>query len=136
MTMDDQMTDNQSPCNSQPEHGRGLPIIACLTLIVDAYLVLAAQASVMLQNDLGAKLLPFGDAATAEETRFWVLIVTTWTAVLAVGCLTSRRRSAGWTPWSGVMFFALVLAVPWLFLLFDLVMKLWTWGKGLFLYGL
>lgn len=59
-------------------------IAAYVTLLADAYLVLASLASRMMQEAYASYLLPFSGDNNSDETHFLVLIVATWTAILAV----------------------------------------------------
>jgi len=133
-TIDDSQ---KSGDNEPPQVLRASPftIAAYVTLLADAYLVLASLASRMMQEAYASYLLPFSGDNNSDETHFLVLIVATWTAILAVGCLSSRRTSSQGNHSAAVVWFFLVLAVPWLFILIPTILNTLNWAKRLFLYG-
>lgn len=101
------------------------------TLLADAYLALASVATRMIHPEYQRYLPPFGDDVS-EGSRILVLLVATWTAVLAVGCLRAGRTEAeGWHA-PGVLWFVLVLAVIWLVFLLprgvDLIRNMFVRG--------
>lgn len=61
--------------------------VSYVTLIVDAYLVLASIATKMMKSQYTYYLPPFGSEAGHELSRGMVLLVATWTAVLSLGCI-------------------------------------------------
>lgn len=110
-------------------------IAAYVTLLADAYLVLASLASRMMRNAYTSYLLPFSTDKNSDGTHLMVLIIATSTAVLAVGCLSSRRRSSNDNYAAAVVWIVLVLAVPWLFVLIPTTLNTLNWAKHVFLYG-
>lgn len=84
------------------------------TLVVDIYLVLASTAAKMMNSQYRSYLPPFGSDGAAEPSRFMVLLLATWTAILALGCLRANnlRSETGAAP--GTLWFVLVLATVWL----------------------
>jgi hypothetical protein len=61
--------------------------VAYGTLALDAYLALACVATRAIPRDGHRYLPPFGFVGASEASRFVVLSVATWTAILALGCL-------------------------------------------------
>ena len=102
------------------------------TLIVDVYLVLASIAARMMKAQYRGYLPPFGSEAGAEPTRFMVLLVATWTAILAIGCLRANHAQPEGTRASGTLWFVAVLALVWLVyltpVLIDVLWKLFVQG--------
>ena len=135
MTTDD--GSQKSGDNEPLQVARSSPLIvaAYVTLLADAYLVLASLASRMMKNASASYLLPFNGGKNSEETHLMVLIIATWTAVLAVGCLSPRRRSSNDNYAAAVVWVVLVLAVPWLLILIPTTLNTLHWAKHLFLYG-
>lgn len=130
--------DSQKSADTEPlQVARGSPfkIAAYVTLLADAYLVLASLASRMMKNASASYLLPFSGGKHSDETHLMVLIIATWTAVLAVGCLSSRRTSSNDNYAAAVVWIVLVLAVPWLFVLIPATLNTLNWAKHLVLYG-
>jgi hypothetical protein len=123
--------------NEPPQVVRASPftIAAYVTLLADAYLVLASLASRMMQEAYASYLLPFSGDKNSDETHLTVLIIATWTSVLAVGCLWSRRRSSNDNYSAAVVWIVLVLTIPWLFVLIPTTLTTLNWAKQLFLYG-
>ena len=107
-------------------------ILAYGTLLADAYLALASVATRAMHPEYQRYLPPFGDAVS-EGSRILVLLVATWTAVLALGCLRAGRTEAERSHAPGVLWFVLVLAVIWLVILAPLIVDL-SWD--LFVRGL
>lgn len=97
------------------------------TLVVDVYLVLASIAAQMMEAQYRAYLPPFGSADFEEPSRFIVLLVATWTAVLAMGCLKANDAQSVTGSAPGVHWFVLVLAVVWLVYLTPLLLEL-SWN--------
>ena len=114
-------------------------IVAYITLLADAYLVLASLATKMMNRAYASYLLPFGGGNNAGETHFWALIVATWTGTLAVGCLSSRDPSSRGKHGAAIVWFLLVIALGALGLitagLRSGVSSGLSWAKELFLYG-
>ena len=110
-------------------------IAAYVTLLADAYLVLASLASRVMNNASASYLLPFRGGKHSDESHVMVLIIATWTAVLAVGCLSSRRTSSKDNYAAVVVWVVLVLAVPWFFVLMPIALSALRWAKHLYLYG-
>lgn len=100
--------------------------IAYLTLFVDAYLVLASIATRMMKAEYTQFLPPFGPGSGPEPSRILVLIIATWTSVLAVGCLNQSRKQSDSTP--GSVWFIVVLAIAWLSYLVPAVRDLFVRG--------
>ena len=127
----------RSPGDAPPQVTRVSPftIAAYVTLFADAYLVLASLASKMMQNVSASYLLPFHSEENPGETHVIVLVVATWTSVLAVGCLSSRQRDSHDNWLAGVVWIGVVLAIPWLFVLMPMASNIVIWAKQLFLYG-
>ena len=127
----------KSADNERPRGPTGLPITitAYVTLFADTYLVLASLASRMMKEAYASYLLPFSGDKNSDETHLTVLTIATWTAVLAVGCLSSRRRSSNDNYSAAVVWIVLVLAIPWLFVLIPTTLTTLNWAKQLFLYG-
>lgn len=110
-------------------------VIAYATLLADAYLVLASLASRVMKVGYASNLLPFYADKSSDGSLLVVLVITTWTAVLALGCLSWRRGSSGESVSVVGIWVCLVLAVPWLFVLKSVVGGALHWAKQLFLYG-
>ncbi|MFP6765862.1 MAG: hypothetical protein VB858_19685 [Planctomycetaceae bacterium] len=130
--------DSQKSGNNEPlQVARASPftIAAYVTLLADTYLVLASLASRMMKEAYSSYLLPFSGDRNPDETDLMVLIIATWTAVPAVGCLSSRRRSSNDNVSAAVVWIVLVLAIPWLFVLIPTTQTTLNWAKQLFLYG-
>jgi hypothetical protein len=130
---DSQKSGDNEP--SQVVRASPFTIAAYVTLLADAYLVLASLASRMMQEAYASYLLPFSGDKNSDEPHFMVLIIATWTAVLAMGCLSSRRRSSEDNYSAAVVWIVLVLAIPWLFVLIPTTLTTLNWAKQLFLYG-
>ena len=79
----------------------------------DALLVLAATASQMMQEKFRYLLPPLGNE-NGDPTRFSVLVVATKTGVLAIGCLTTRRKESDSVSIAAIFPFLLILVVGWL----------------------
>lgn len=127
----------QSDENESLEVAKASPftIAAYVTLLADTYLVLASLASRMMKEAYASYLLPFSGDKNSDETHLMILIIATWTAVLAVGCLSSRRRSSNDNYSAAVVWIVLVLAIPWLFVLIPTTLTTLNWAKQLLLYG-
>ena len=80
------------------------------TLVVDAFLVLASIATKMMKREYSGYLLPFGSEGS-EPSRFLVLLIASWTGILAIGCIRSRKTSSDG---AGTLWFVLILAIVWL----------------------
>lgn len=89
---------------------------AYVTLVVDAYLALASIATRMMPRDFQHYLPPFGDGAS-EGFRTLVLLVATWTSVLALGCLHAARSETNNPHAAGVVWFLLLIVLIWLIVL-------------------
>jgi hypothetical protein len=102
------------------------------TLIIDVYLVLASVAAKMMKAEYSRYLPPFGSEGGAEPTRFMVLLVATWTAILAIGCLRANDAPSEETRAPGTLWFVAVLALVWLVyltpVLIDVLWKLFVQG--------
>ena len=130
--------DSQKSGDNEPlQVARASPftIAAYVTLLADTYLVLASLASRMMKEAYSSYLLPFSGDRNPDKTDLMVLIIATWTAVLVVGCLSSRRRSSNDNYSAAVVWIVLVLAIPWLFVLIPTTLTTLNWAKQLFLYG-
>jgi hypothetical protein len=112
---------------------RFYPAVAYGTLVVDAYLALAAVATKATPREGHRYLPPFGFVGASEASRFLVLVVATWTAILALGCFRAGGEQRERPHSAAVLWFVLVLAVVWLFLvlplLFELVREWLIWGR-------
>ena len=112
---------------------RFYPAVAYGTLVVDAYLALASVATKATPREGHRYLPPFGFVGASEASRFLVLLVATWTAILALGCLSVSGEQRERPHAAAVLWFVLVLAVVWLFLvlplLFELVREWLIWGR-------
>jgi hypothetical protein len=130
--------ESQKSGDSEPlQVARASPftIAAYVTLLADAYLVLASLASRMMKEPYASYLLPFSGDKNSDAIHLMILIIATWTAVLAVGCLSSRRGSSNDNYSVAVVWIVLVLAIPWLFVLIPATLTTLNWVKQLFLYG-
>ena len=96
--------------------------IGYLTLVVDAYLVLASIATRMMKAEYTHFLPPFGSDNGTQPSRVLVLIMATWTAILAVGCLNQSRPESNSAP--GSLWFIVVLAIAWMSYLMPAVRDL------------
>lgn len=92
------------------------------TLIIDAYLVLASIATKMMKREYSGYLLPFGSEGDAPS-RFIVLLIATWTAILAIGCIRSSNTKSEKSSAPGILWFVVVLAIVWLV---NLIPILWN----------
>jgi hypothetical protein len=102
--------------------------VAYGTLVVDAYLALASVATKAIPREGRRYLPPFGFVGVSEASRFLVLLVATWTAILALGCLRASGEQRERSHSAGVLWFVLVLAVIWLLLMLPLLVELlWEW---------
>ncbi len=103
------------------------------TLVVDAYLALASVATKALPREGHRFLPPFGFVGASQASRFVVLLVATWTAILALGCLKASDEKRQRPHSAAVLWFLLVLALIWLLfvlpLLADLVWEWLVWGR-------
>ena len=84
------------------------------TLFVDAYLALVSVATRMMKGPFASSLLPVDSGDISERTRFFILLVATWTAALAIGSLRSNRDQAESPHAPGTLWFILVLATVWI----------------------
>jgi hypothetical protein len=104
------------------------------TLIVDAYLALASVAT-RAAPQVRHYLPPYNWVPVSVAGHFLMLLVATWTAILALGCLRADSEQRESPHATGVLWFVLVLAFIWLLFLFfflppllkDLVWKLLLW---------
>jgi hypothetical protein len=102
--------------------------VAYGTLVVDAYLALASVATKATPREGHRYLPPFGFVVASEASRFLVLLVATWTAILALGCLSVSGEQRERPHSAAVLWFVLVLAVVWLFFVLPLLVELvWRW---------
>ena len=126
--------DNQNDENSTPPKTKTSlwTILAHATLLVDAYLVLASIASQMMKNTYRTYLPPFDRVDNIEGARLFTLIVATWTAVLAMGCLKMRRVPSDSAYSAGIVWVVLLLSVVWLMYLTPAIIDV---SRNLFLYG-
>lgn len=102
------------------------------TLVVGAYLVLASVASKMMKSQYLGYLPPFGSMGGAEPSNFMVLLIATWTAILAMGCLRVNRSPTDQAPAPGSLWFGLVLVIVWLVYLVPMLINL---SRYLFVHG-
>jgi len=84
------------------------------TLAVDVYLVLASIANRMMKAEYSHLLPPFGSGGGGEPSRVIVLLIATWTAILAMGCLAAARPKSKDAPAPGSLWFVVVLVLAWL----------------------
>jgi hypothetical protein len=102
--------------------------VAYGTLVVDAYLALASVATKAIPREGHRYLPPFGLVGVSEASRFLVLLVATWTAILALGCLRASGEQRERPHAAAVLWFVLVLAVSWLLLMLPVLVELlWEW---------
>jgi hypothetical protein len=102
--------------------------VAYGTLVVDAYLALASVATKAIPREGHCYLPPFGFVVASEASRFLVLLVATWTAILALGCLSVSGDQRERPHSAAVLWFVLVLVVVWLFFVLPLLVELfWQW---------
>lgn len=101
-------------------------------LVVDAYLVLASVASKMMKSQYLGYLPPFGSMGGAQPSNVMVLLIATWTATLAIGCLRTSRSQSNQAPASGSLWFGLVLVIVWLVYLVPMLIDL---SRHLFVHG-
>jgi hypothetical protein len=102
--------------------------VAYGTLVVDAYLALASVASKATPREGHRYLPPFGWVGASEASRFLVLVVATWTAILALGCLRAGGEQREGPHSAAVLWFVVVLAVVWLSLVLPWLVELfWGW---------
>jgi hypothetical protein len=98
------------------------------TLVADAYLALASVATRATPREGHRYLPPFGFVGASEGSRFLVLAVATWTAILALGCLRGSGEHRERPHAAAVLWFVLVLAVVWVVLVLPLLVELvWGW---------
>lgn len=102
------------------------------TLFVDAYLVLASLAARMMQAQYRTYLSPFGSDGVSNPQHIPVLMIATWTAVLAIGCLKTQSSQTDNTGTPGTVWFIVVLSTVWLI---EIVPILINVARGLFLHG-
>jgi hypothetical protein len=87
---------------------RFYPAVAYGTLVVDAYLALASVATKATPREGHRYLPPFGFVVASEASRFLVLLVATWTAILALGCLSVSGEQRERPHAAAVLWFVLV----------------------------
>jgi len=66
----------------------------CLTLLFDAYLLLAVVAVSMMKVEYHWMLPPFGFQVAVSTPRIVYICLVVWTGFLAVGCLQPTNRGA------------------------------------------
>jgi hypothetical protein len=112
---------------------RFYPAVAYGTLVVDAYLALASVATRATPREGHRYLPPFGWVGASDASRFLVVVVATWTAILALGCLRASGEQRERPHSAAVLWFVVVLAVVWLSLvlpwLAELVSEWFIWGR-------
>lgn len=64
----------------------------CLTLLFDAYLLLAMVATNMMKVEYHWMLPPFGFKFAVSIPRIVYICLVVWTGFLAVGCLQPTNR--------------------------------------------
>lgn len=67
-------------------------ITGCLTLLFDAYLLLAMVATMRMKVEYHYLLPPFGSELARSTPRIVYVWLVLWTGFLAVGCLYSTKR--------------------------------------------
>jgi hypothetical protein len=87
----------------------------------------------MMKAQYRGYLPPFGSEGNEEPSRFIVLSVATWTAILAIGCLRANHAQPEGTRASGTLWFVAVLALVWLVYLTSVLIDV-SWK--LFVHGL
>lgn len=115
-------------------------VLAYGTLFVDAYLALASVAIRMMNREYSSYLLPFGTGKFSGEQRFLVLIIATWTAALALGCLKLHGAQKSNHTMPGIIWFILILSVVWLIhgvpLMLNFAREVFVFARELFVRGL
>lgn len=71
---------------------RFIRITAYITLLLDAYLLLASVATLNMKTQYHSYLPPFGLQSVNALPRALIFLVVGWTALLALGCLLSTNR--------------------------------------------
>lgn len=66
--------------------------VGCLTLLFDAYLLLALVAASMMKVEYHWMLPPFGFEFAVSIPRIVYICLVVWTGFLAVGCLQPTNR--------------------------------------------
>lgn len=89
-------------------------VLAYLTLLVDVYLVLASLAARMMKEEYSSWLPLVGSNGNSETHSFAVLVVATWTAILAIGCLRIQNLQTDNAHTPSTVWFILVLSIIWL----------------------
>jgi hypothetical protein len=96
-------------------------VVAYSTLFVDAYLALALVATAAMPRPYHHYLPPFGLEGVAAAPRILVLLVVTWTAFLAVGCLGANNRQLQGIELIVVFWVLLLLVIVWLALVLPCI---------------
>ena len=94
-------------------------LLAYSTLVVDAYLALASLATRMGVE----RLPPFGSGRVADSSRFYAMLVASWTALLAFGCLRRISPDQDQPQGIGLYWFILVLVLAWFVHLMPIAAK-------------
>jgi hypothetical protein len=102
------------------------------TLFLDAYLGLALVATGMMPREGHQYLPPFGFAGVAAPPRNFVLLIITWTALLAVGCLGANSKPLQRVPFAVVFWVLLLLAVIWLAFVLPYLVEGFDFARKLF----
>ena len=66
--------------------------LGAATLFLDAYLILSMLALERMSRRYHGWLPPLGWQSLAEVPRLVILSIVLWTGLLAIGCLSQRRR--------------------------------------------
>jgi len=98
-----------------------------VTLAVDAYLVLASIATRTMKAEYSRFLPPFGADDGTEPARLTVLLIATWTAILAIGCLNAGRARSDNGSAPGSLWFILVLGIVWCAYLTRVLKDVFAW---------
>lgn len=64
---------------------------ACLTLLLDAYILLALVATSMMKAEYHHLLPPFDSELAGSTPRIVFFLLVAWTGFLAVGCLSATK---------------------------------------------
>ncbi len=91
------------------------------TLLIDTYLVLTSIASRMMNAEYREHLPLFGPESDLASSPFMVLIIATWTALLAIGCIRADRKTPEDSNTPALIPFVLILGLVWIGHLWPIV---------------